>query len=294
MIFHWNPDPVAFSIDFLHLHIHWYGICFATGFFLAYLISRILCKIKGYPVDKLDTLLLVMFTGTVVGARICHVVFYQPQYFWEHPLEILYIWQGGLASHGGVVGAAIAFTWFCIRNREFSPMWMLDHMSIAFGVGAACIRLGNFMNSEIVGIPTDGTYGIVFDRLGTQPLHPVMLYESFCYFMCSFTALVLYKLKFGNRPGFMFGTYIAMAFTSRMILEVVKSGQAEYEIEMNEYLSQYVSLPFFVSVGMLLSIPFILVGIGFMIYGITHYDPDSEKPLSCTDAAAPAPAPVQK
>lgn len=279
MIIHWNPDPIALSIDALHLHIHWYGICFATGFLLAYLISRIMCRIKGYSVDKLDLLLLVMFAGTVLGARIVHVVFYQPAYYLSHPLEILYIWQGGLASHGGVICAAIAFAWFCCKNREYHPLWMLDHMSMAFAAGGTCIRLGNFVNSEIVGVPTDGTWGIVFERLGSQPLHPVMLYESLSYFVGGLLVLLLYKLRLGTRPGFMFGFFITWAFATRMIFEIFKAGQAEYEVQMNDFISQHVSLPFFVSVGMLLSVPFVLTGIGFMIYGLKHPDPHFEDPV---------------
>lgn len=279
MIFHWAPDPVAFSIEAIHLHVYWYGILFAAGFILGYFIVRGMCRRKGYPLEKLDALLFFLFLGTLVGARLAHVIFYQPGYYLEHPLEIIQIWRGGLASHGGTVGAFLGFFYFCWKNREFSPLWLLDHIASAVALVACFIRLGNFMNSEIVGVPTGGDFGIVFDRLGSEPLHPVQLYESFSYLSVGIVVHLLYRLGMGTRPGFLFGVFFSWTFLSRMLLEVFKSSQAEYEQSLNNWISQYVSLPFTVSVGMLLSIPFVMAGLGFMIYGLTHRDDDFEKPL---------------
>ncbi len=270
MIFYWNPNPIALSIETLNFKIYWYGILFALGFFIGYIIARLMCKKKGYPIDKLDMLLFYVFLGTIIGARLAHVLFYQPNYYLSNPLEILYIWKGGLASHGGTIGAFIGFSIFCYKNREFSPLWLLDHLSIAVALVATLIRIGNFINSEITGIPTDGSYGIVFERISNVPLHPVQLYESTCYFFIMLFLLILYKLHKDSNPGLMFGIFLTWVFSSRMVLEIFKSSQAEYEITMNNWISNFVDLPFMVSVGMLLSIPFIIIGIGFIWYSIKH------------------------
>lgn len=270
MVFHWNPDPIAISIDFLNFKIYWYGILFALGFFIGYIIARVMCKKKGYPLDKLDILLFYVFLGTIIGARLAHVFFYQPNYYLSNPIEILYIWQGGLASHGGTIGAFIGFSIFCYKNREFSPIWLLDHLSIAVALVAALIRIGNFINSEIIGIPTNANYGIIFDRINEQALHPVQLYESFCYFFIMIVLFIIYKTHKDNHKGLMFGIFLTWVFSSRMILEIFKSSQAEYEISLNQWIQQYINLPFMVSVGMLLSIPFVIIGLGFIIYGIKH------------------------
>ncbi len=279
MLFHWNPNPIAFSIEAIHLHVYWYGIFFATGFFLAYSIGRVVCRKNGMNVDKLDALLLLLFLGTIVGARLAHVLFYQPDYYMHHLVEIFYVWQGGLASHGGTIGAFLGFCYFCWKNRDYKPLWMLDNMAMAVALVAGFIRLGNFMNSEIVGIPTDGSYGIIFDRLGPEALHPVQLYESCSYFFISLVMYIMYRLGFGNRSGLMFGIFFTWTFLTRMILEVFKSSQAEYETQLNDWVAQYVHLPFTISVGMLLSVPFVLVGIGFIIYGLRHPPKTEQEPL---------------
>lgn len=270
MIFHWNPDPIAIYIETVNFKIYWYGIFFALGFFIGYLIARTMCRKKGYPLDKLDILLFFVFIGTIIGARLAHVIFYQPNYYLNHPSEILCLWKGGLASHGGTIGAFIGFLIFCIRNREFNPLWLLDHLSIAVALVATLIRIGNFINSEITGTPTDGSFGIVFEKISNLPLHPVQLYEAGCYLFIMIILTVIYKLHKDHHPGLMFGLFLTWVFSSRMVLEIFKSSQAEYEIQMNNWISQYVNLPFMVSVGMLLSIPFIIIGIGFIIYGVKH------------------------
>jgi prolipoprotein diacylglyceryl transferase len=258
---HWDPNPIAISIESIHCNIYWYGILFATGFILGYLLAKYMCKKENLPTEKLDALLFYVFIGTLVGARLFHVCFYQPNYYFNNPVEIICIWKGGLASHGGSIGAILALLYFCYKNPEFKLIWMLDHLCIPTGLVAALIRIGNFMNSEIVGKPTGNDYGIIFDRLDSvTPLHPVQLYESISYFLIFLVLLAAYLAGKDKNRGLFIGIFLFMVFGIRFILEIFKANQAEYEIAMNQWLSNYISCPIFITVGMLLSIPFILVG----------------------------------
>lgn len=278
MSFVWDPNPIAISIETLHLHIYWYGILFALGFILGYLLARFICRRANLPVDKLDALLLYIFIGTIVGSRLFHVIFYQPSYYFSNPLEILYIWKGGLASHGGTIGTLIAIILFCYKNPEFKLMWLLDHLSIPTGLVACMIRIGNFINSEIVGKATGSDYGVIFARINDQvPLHPVQLYESAVYFSIFVLLLIGYFLGLDRRKGLFFGIFFVGVFGSRAILEIFKSNQAEYEIAMNNWLNEFVHMPFFVSVGMLLSIPFIIIGLTFIILSFRSKDDIANK-----------------
>lgn len=264
---YWNPNPIAFSLG--PLSVHWYGILFASGFLIAYLIGKAICAKKGLPVDKLDELLFYVFIGTIIGARLAHVCFYDPSYYFSHPIEILYVWKGGLASHGGTVGALLGYYLFIRKNKEFDPVWMLDNMSCVVALVAGFIRLGNFMNSEITGKPTDGTWGIVFERINpAEPLHPVMLYESACYFLIMILLAAFMKLGLGKKRWLLFGFFITSVFGSRAFLEVFKASQADYESDLNAWIQSMIPLPFDVTVGMILSFPFVAVGIGLMIKGL--------------------------
>ncbi len=266
MIIRWNPNPIALNLELINIHIYWYGVLFAIGFILAFSISKYLCKRANLPVEKLDLLLMYVFVGTIIGARLFHVCFYQPQYYFDNPIEIFCIWKGGLASHGGTIGAILALFYFCRRNPEFNLIWMLDHLSIPTGLVASLIRIGNFMNSEIVGKPTSGDYGIIFERINDKvPLHPVQLYESISYFVIFLILSATYFCGKDKRKGLLFGFFVTSVFSVRLVLELFKSNQAEYEIAMNNWINQYINLPFEVSVGMVLSIPFIIVGLIFVI-----------------------------
>lgn len=277
MLFYWNPNPIA--ISFLGLKVYWYGILFAVGFILGYIFIKKVCSKAKLPIDKLDSLLFYIFLGTVVGARLAHVLFYQPNYYLHNPLEIFFIWHGGLASHGGILGAFIGYCLFCKKNKEFDFFWLLDRICIPVSLEVSFIRIGNFINSEIVGIPTDGNYGVIFEKLSPVPLHPVQLYESFSYLILFSILLslfifknILFKIK-GVITGFCFVSF----FSVRAFLEIFKQDQSEYEESFRQIIDNYLSLSFDVSVGMILSIPFIIFGLILIYFSIIRYKKNNIK-----------------
>jgi prolipoprotein diacylglyceryl transferase len=211
------------------------------------------CEWEGKPTEKLDSLLVHLVLGTTIGARLGHCLFYDPVYYLSNPIEIFKIWEGGLASHGGVLGVLIA-TWIFIRkNPEFSLMWLYDRLVIFTVLTGGFIRLGNLMNSEIIGRPTDGSWGIVFDRVDQIPRHPAMVYESLCYFGIFAIVWPLYlKFKSKTPAGLPFGLTIALVFICRFLIEFVKENQSSFENQMA------------INMGQLLSLPFIAAGLYFV------------------------------
>lgn len=248
---HWNADPILLQLG--PLAIHWYGVLFAGGFLLGYQIMQWIYHREGQPTEQLDKLLTYIFIGTVLGARLAHVVFYEPEYYFSNPWEILKIWKGGLASHGGTLGVLLAIVVFVRQHSDVRILWLLDRLAIPTALTACFIRLGNFMNSEIVGLPTDGSWGVVFEKVDVLPRHPVQLYEAGCYALIFVLLLVLYRLNKMQREGLAFGLFMTLIFGSRFLLEFFKTPQAAYEVGYS------------ISVGQWLSVPFILFGIFMML-----------------------------
>ena len=248
---HWNADPILLQLG--PLAIHWYGVLFAGGFLLGYQIMQWIYHREGQPTEQLDKLLTYIFIGTVLGARLAHVVFYEPEYYFSNPWEILKIWKGGLASHGGTLGVLLAIVVFVRQHSDVRILWLLDRLAIPTALTACFIRLGNFMNSEIVGLPTDGSWGVIFEKVDMLPRHPVQLYEAGCYALIFVLLLVLYRLNKMQREGLAFGLFMTLIFGSRFLLEFVKTPQAAYEAGYS------------ISVGQWLSVPFILFGIFMML-----------------------------
>jgi prolipoprotein diacylglyceryl transferase len=252
MIIHWNASPEIFSLG--PIHLRWYGLMFLCGFSLGYMLMKKVCEWEGKPTDKLDSLLVHLVMGTTIGARLGHCLFYDPVYYLSHPIEIFKIWEGGLASHGGVVGVLIATWLFLRKNPEFSLMWLYDRLVIFTVMTGGFIRLGNLMNSEIIGKPTDGSWGVIFERVDQIPRHPSMVYESISYFLIfaiSYSVYLRYKAKLPQ--GLTFGLVIALVFTARFFIEFLKENQSAFENDM------------VINMGQLLSLPFIAAGIYFMI-----------------------------
>ncbi|GAB3535349.1 prolipoprotein diacylglyceryl transferase [Pontibacter brevis] len=252
----WNVDPEIFSIG--PLSIRWYGLLFALGFVIG---QRILTKIyvaEGRTEGDVDVITLYMIIGTVVGARLGHTLFYAPDYYLSNPIEILKIWEGGLASHGATIGILFAL-WLFSRRQRFDYMWVLDRIVIVVALGGALIRLGNLMNSEIFGRPTDLPWGFIFYRSAEYsqvPRHPTQLYESLSVFLLFVVLYWLWnKYKAALPRGLLFGLFVTFLFSFRFLVEFLKENQEAFEDEMA------------LNMGQILSIPLILVGL-FILFKV--------------------------
>jgi len=240
-LFHWNADPILFSLG--PVSVHWYGLLFAAGFIVGLQIMRWIYAQEGRDQSELDKLFLYILAGTVIGARLGHVLFYAPQYYLQHPLEIVMIWKGGLASHGGTLGIIIAVFIYARHSGHPSGLWILDRFCMTAALGGAFIRIGNFFNSEIIGLPVNG--GVIFDRFDKVPRHPVMLYESAAYLTIFIVMLLVYR-RFRNvlKEGQLFGLFLMMLFGARVFLEIFKTRQADYAQAMEFSVGQWLSVPF--------------------------------------------------
>ncbi|PSQ94646.1 MAG: prolipoprotein diacylglyceryl transferase, partial [Bacteroidetes bacterium SW_7_64_58] len=185
---HWDVDPTIFRWGVLAPR--WYGLLFASGFLIGFYLMRHVFEREGKPEQDLDFLLFYLLGGTIIGARLGHILFYAPSYYFSNPVEIPMIQRGGLASHGGLIGVVLAIWIYCQRRDDQPFVWLLDRLAAPVALTGSLIRLGNFFNSEILGVPTDLPWGVVFERaarlregIPEAPLHPVQLYESICYFL---------------------------------------------------------------------------------------------------------------
>lgn len=251
---HWNADPEMINI--FGLSIRYYGVLFASGLFICAQILGRIYKKENIPAQYLDTLMMYSVIGIVIGARLGHCLFYEPTYYLSNPLEILKVWKGGLASHGGVLGLLSAM-YFYSRKTKHSVVVVADLIAVVSGLAFAAIRLGNFMNSEILGMPTTQPWGVIFERIDAIPRHPAQLYEAIAYLLIFILMMLLYRAKREKLgSGFFFGLGTILFFTARFLIEFVKVNQASFEEGMS------------LKMGQLLSLPFILVGVGFMLFGL--------------------------
>ncbi|WP_103865059.1 prolipoprotein diacylglyceryl transferase [Aquimarina sp. I32.4] len=262
--FEWNLDPEITQL-FGVFPIKYYGLFFVTGILLAYQIAKHIFSAEKKSLEQLEKLSSYLIVGILVGMRLGHCLFYDFEYYSEHILEIFVPFQiingtwhftgfTGLASHGGSLGAIIAIFLFS-RKYKTSILWVLDHIAIVTPIVGAWIRLGNFMNSEIYGKPTHGNYGVIFMRDDMIPRHPTQLYEAFSYLLIFGLLWYLYKkTQLAKQQGFLFGVLLSVLFLARLIIEFFKENQVSFEDSMT------------LNMGQLLSIPFILAGILFIIY----------------------------
>ena len=258
----WDASPVIFSIG--PLALRWYGLAFAIGFIIGYNIVAKMFKHEGAPEKWLGILLTYVVVATIIGSRLGHVFFYQWDYYSQHPGEIFKIWEGGLASHGGVIGNFIAVWLFSIFVTKKSVSWTVDRLVVPVAMVAGLIRLGNLMNSEIYGGVTDLPWGFIFVRDGqTLPMHPTQIYEALCYFALFGVLMWMYwKKNAQERPWLISGVFFIGVFVSRFLIEYVKNVQVGKEIEM---IATYG-----INMGQLLSIPFIIIGVVMVVYAMTH------------------------
>ncbi|MGE5216909.1 MAG: prolipoprotein diacylglyceryl transferase [Chloroflexota bacterium] len=242
----WNIDPAIFRLG--PFEVRWYGLFFALGFFLGFQIMTQTYHREGRDIGALSDLLLYLMLGTIIGARLGHVLFYQPDYYFTHPLEIIMIWKGGLASHGGFAGVMIALYFYLRKHAEMSFIELADRLTVPCLLAAALIRVGNFFNSEIVGTPSTLPWAIVFARVDDIPRHPAMLYEASAYFIV-FCALYLASLKtlVLQFPGRLFGAALTVCFLARFMIEFVKENQVPFEQRLPLNMGQLLSIPFIVA-----------------------------------------------
>ena len=263
---HWNHDPEIVNI--FGISIRYYGLLFVGGLILCIYILRWIFKREKIPSENLERLSIYGIIGILVGARLGHCLFYEPSYYLSHPLEMIlpitflpdggikFIGYQGLASHGGVLGLLIAL-FFYSRKSKHSMIDTIDLIAVVAGLSFGFIRLGNFMNSEIIGIPTTKPWGVIFERVDNVPRHPAQLYEAISYFIIFMIMMILYKkMRDRLKNGFFFGLATVLFFTARFIIEFVKENQVGFEDGMT------------FNMGQLLSLPYIFVGIGFIIFGI--------------------------
>jgi prolipoprotein diacylglyceryl transferase len=252
----WNASPEIVSIG--PITLRWYGLLFASGFLLGLMIVTSMFQAEKAPEVWLDKIFIYMIVGAVLGARLGHVFFYEWGYYSKHLIEIPQVWRGGLASHGGAIGIIIALYIFSRNISKKSVLWILDKVVVPTALAGCLIRLGNLMNSEIVGKPSDVAWAFNFLRnpsVAGTPVHPVQLYESVSYIISFF--ILYYVYWFTNKKdklGYMLGLFFVLIFGFRLYMEQFKRSQGGFEDAFAGALST----------GQLLSIPFILIGLFLM------------------------------
>ncbi|MBR3407113.1 MAG: prolipoprotein diacylglyceryl transferase [Bacteroidales bacterium] len=267
LVVNWNIDPAILHIGGFELR--WYSLLFVSGFILGWYIMRSFFRREAIPENLLDPMLYMLLICTIVGARLGHCIFYQPDYYfgsWTGFFEIFMPWKGGLASHGGTIALILGIWWYAAKYgpaNDFDFVWVIDHLVIPVAFAACFIRLGNLFNSEIYGGPTTLPWGFVFERNGeTVPCHPTQLYEAGTYLLLGIALMWLYWKKLDNLyRGTFVGIFMIVCFGSRFLIEFVKNDQVDFEANMA------------LNMGQLLSIPFVLLGIGFLVYAYTKKVP---------------------
>jgi len=263
-IVNWNVDPEIFTIMDT-FPIRYYGLFWVLGLGLGYLIVKKIYQKEKIPIENLEQLSMYIFIGAFLGARLGHCLFYQPEYFLQNPLEILlpitkvngiYQFSGfqGLASHGGVIAIIISIIVYARKTRT-NLLWIMDRVAIGATVTAAFIRLGNLMNSEIYGKPTNGNWGFVFERDDLIPRHPTQIYEAFSHLLIFGLLILIYKKGIKEKSnGLILGVFLVLFFSARFIIEFLKENQVGFEDSMT------------INMGQILSIPFIILGFAIIYW----------------------------
>ncbi len=280
----WNPDVVAFSLG--PVEVRWYSLCWCLGLLAVYQLMHYLFKEQKLGEDKFEPMFIYCFLGILIGARLGHCLFYEPEYYLSRPMEMLlpmrkfadgewhFTGYEGLASHGGTFGLMLAIILYS-RKVKLNLMHVLDNVAIVTPICAFAIRMGNLMNSEIIGRPTDVPWAFIFERVDMLPRHPGQLYEALCYASFFVVEWIIYRasLRKGvadryassqqGKPlfdirvgsGFYFGICLFLIFFSRIFVELTKENQVDFESGM------------MFNMGQLLSVPFVLLGLYCMFGG---------------------------
>jgi len=238
----WNADPIMFHIG--EWSVRWYGLLFALGFVAGIYIVTRMFKREGIKPELVDSLFLFVIIGTVIGARLGHVFFYDWDYYSQHPGEIIKIWHGGLASHGGAVGIILMLWWWSKAYSKKSLLWGMDTVVVPTALAGACIRLGNLINSEIYGIPTDLPWAFTFIREDNIPRHPTQIYEALAYLLVfGFLIYQYLKTDIRQKDGKLFGWFMLLVFGFRFFVEFLKADQSAFEANMALNMGQWLSIP---------------------------------------------------
>ena len=280
----WNPDVVAFSLG--PVEVRWYSLCWCLGLLAVYQLMHYLFKKQKLGEDKFEPMFIYCFLGILIGARLGHCLFYEPEYYLSRPMEMLlpmrkfadgewhFTGYEGLASHGGTFGLMLAIILYS-RKVKLNLMHVLDNVAIVTPICAFAIRMGNLMNSEIIGRPTDVPWAFIFERVDTLPRHPGQLYEALCYASFFVVEWIIYRASLKksvsdkyntSQPGkplfdirvgsgFYFGLCLFLIFFSRIFVELTKENQVDFESGM------------MFNMGQLLSVPFVLLGLYCMFGG---------------------------
>ena len=257
-IINWNLDPVIYWITET-FPLKYYGLFFMTGILFAHYVAKRIYIKENIPIENLEKLFIYVVVGILLGARLGHCLFYDPSYYFANPVEILlpikkigdtyqFIGFQGLASHGGTIGVLIAIGIYC-KKYKTNFLSVLDRIALVSPIVAAFIRFGNFMNSEIYGKPTNGNWGVVFQRDDLIPRHPTQLYEAFSYVLIFGILMLIYKKKKIKANGLILGVALILIFSARFIIEFFKENQVDFENGM------------LINMGQILSIPFIIIGL---------------------------------
>lgn len=252
----WNVEPTILGTP-----IRYYSLFFAIAFWLGYTIVSKMFKDQKLPEDWVDKIFIYIVVATIIGSRLGHVFFYAWDYYKEHPIEIFKVWEGGLASHGGTIGIMLALWLYTKYVSHKSYLWVVDCATVPVALAAFFIRMGNLFNSEIYGIPSNVSWAFRFLRLRPElaliPRHPTQIYEALFY-LCVFGLLwyLYWNKRMIERHGFLFGVFMICVFGFRMFIEVFKENQEAFEESM------------ILNMGQILSIPFVLLGVGCLIYSL--------------------------
>lgn len=261
----WDPKPELFTIPGVDWPLRWYGLMWALAFIVSHFFMNRVYKTENRTEKQLDTLTLYIILGTILGARLGHCLFYGPWFdetnaageiivrgYLSHPLDILKVYEGGLASHGGGLGIIIAMILYCRKTKE-SWLWLFDRLVMVVPLAGMFIRIGNLINSEIIGKVTDVPWAFIFVREDNLPRHPAQLYEAiYCLFLFIFMYWFWKNKRDTVGPGFMFGMLSVLLFAERFVDEFFKENQAEFENALS------------LNMGQILSIPFVLIGLFMM------------------------------
>lgn len=259
--FVWDPSE---GIDLGFFMIRYYSLMFVIAFTLGWFIMKRIFNFEGVSLEKLDSLFIYTVVATLIGARLGHVIFYEPEIFSRDPISVFLPFKTvpefeftgfrGLASHGAAIAIIIAMFLFSKKVLKKPVLWILDRVVISVASGAVFVRIGNFVNSEIIGKATGSDFGVIFKQLGEDfPRHPAQLYESFSYvFVFLILWLTYWKTDKRKQLGFLFGLFLVLLWTVRFFVEFVKEAQVDERAEWA------------INTGQLLSIPFVLAGLYFM------------------------------